>query len=591
MKKTFTQKLIMLLLMIVGANSAWAETVSGTLSFKAQNRITKNDDGTFTSAGNAGNQYALALADLSGLDHFADITKITVEFDAQIKGRLLIGIGDKTTRGTTAGSSSKASYDTTNGLIMRYGTTDGSSVRVNGGTSNANALDVVSHISVTLDRTKSTYSYTITSEDGNTTFFSGSNVATTISNASVIEAYTWNNNLNFALSDVSYTYEYSLSQFSYSISAVDGDGKVLKTLKEGQSEEALTYYKPYIINVDGKYYISESKTHAVEANATNNEVKVTYIENPNIVAAMEVETGAANCTTDGTTAGNYSNGFYGHVNSGKTSALGTLNPGVYTAYAYLAERGDRGIYFRNTNKANTENVLANMNINRNSAAGEYTCEFTLMQSTPVALSGFTANSSTNQSSGIDYVYIVKTGDAKATLEVSSAGWATFCAPADIEVANADEVYYAQAINEESVSLKALKVGTKVKAGEGVLIKTEGEHLFALTSDATPIEGNLLVGVASATELTEGEAYILANTNGNAVFSLCTAGTIAAGKAYIPKTTEAGAPTLKFVVDDATAISQMKKAENKVQNTYNLAGQRVANGYKGIVIKDGKKILR
>lgn len=589
MKQFFTKKLIMLLLMVVGANAAWAETVSGTLSFAAQNRITKNDDGTFTSAGNAGNQYALALADLSGLDHLADITKITVEFDAQITGRLVIGIGDKATRGTTAGTSSKSTYDT-NGLIMRYGKIDNNYVRVNGGTNNSDAIDVISHVSVTLDRTKSTYSYTITSEDGNTTFFSGSNIATTISNASVIEAYTWANSQKFALSDVSYTYEYSLSQFNYSISAVDGDGKVLKTLKEGQSEETVTYYKPYIINVEGKYYISESKTHAVEANATNNEVKVTYIENPNIVAAMEVETGA-NCGQDA--AGNYSNGFYGHVNGGKTSALGTLEPGVYTAYAYLAERGDRGIYFRNTNKANTENVLANMGTVRASAVGEYTCEFTLMQSTPVGLSGYTSGTSTNQSSGIDYVYIVKTGEAKATCTVSSVGWATFCAPADFEVANADEVYYAKSVGESSVLLTALEAGAKVKAGEGVLVKTEGEHSFTLASDATAIEGNLLIGAASATELGEGEAYILANQDGNAVFALCSAGTIAAGKAYLPASI-AGAPTLQFVFDnEATSIQSATEAtvcKPQTTGSYNLAGQRVANGYKGIVIKNGVKVL-
>lgn len=209
-------------LLVGGASHAWADNYSGSVSFAAQNRITNNNDGTFTTANNAGNQYALALADLSGLDNISSASSVTLEFDVTIAGRLLIGIGDKDVRGTTAGTSSKATYDT-NGLVMRYGTTDGTYVRVNGGTNNSNLLNTSSHVTFTLDRTTGKYSYTITYEDGESvvqTGFSGSNIETSVSNATIVEAYSWANNQTFAISDVSYSYEYDPTSFNYTVKAV-----------------------------------------------------------------------------------------------------------------------------------------------------------------------------------------------------------------------------------------------------------------------------------------------------------------------------------------------------------------------------------
>ena len=138
MKKIFT--LLTLMCLCIGVKAA---TASGSVSFAATNRITNNNNGTFTTASNAGNQYALALADLSGLDNIGNATSVTLSFTTTIPSgkRLLVIIGDKTTRGTTANGSSKSTYNT-DGLFMRYGTNDGTNIRVNGGTANNTAADV-----------------------------------------------------------------------------------------------------------------------------------------------------------------------------------------------------------------------------------------------------------------------------------------------------------------------------------------------------------------------------------------------------------------------------------------------------------------
>ena len=49
--------------------------------------------------------------------------------------------------------------------------------------------------------------------------------------------------------------------------------------------------------------------------------------------------------------------------------------------------------------------------------------------------------------------------------------------------------------------------------------------------------------------------------------------------------------VKLMKDDASSISSvMQNAGCRMQNTYNLAGQKVGENYRGIVIKNGKKVL-
>ena len=76
-------------------------------------------------------------------------------------------------------------------------------------------------------------------------------------------------------------------------------------------------------------------------------------------------------------------------------------------------------------------------------------------------------------------------------------------------------------------------------------------------------------------LAAGEAYLLANDGGSAAFLLCEAGTLSAGKAYLPAN-GAKAPSLSIVIDDATAIEGLtaSKPQNLTTSVYNLAGQKM-----------------
>lgn len=191
------------------------------------------------------------------------------------------------------------------------------------------------------------------------------------------------------------------------------------------------------------------------------------------------------------------------------------------------------------------------------------------------------------------VQLLPIAEEGLTATIGFTGYATFCPSFDVNVPEGVEVYTVSALNEESVALAQYE-GDKIKAGEGVILKGADKSVagFAKTTDATAIPGNLLVGATTDKALAAGEAYLLANDGGSAAFLLCEAGTLSAGKAYLPAN-GANAPSLSIVIDDATAIEGLtaSKPQNLTTSVYNLAGQKVGADYKGIVIVNGKKLIK
>ena len=143
----------------MGGGTSWGETISGTVSFEAKSRIASISDGVIKAADNAGNGYALAIADMSGVDKIEKASSVTIEFDVQMASgtRWLVGIGDKATRGEKANGSNSANYNT-EGIFIRFGTSDGNYYRVNGETNNSAAFGVLTHVTFILDRVKKAYS-------------------------------------------------------------------------------------------------------------------------------------------------------------------------------------------------------------------------------------------------------------------------------------------------------------------------------------------------------------------------------------------------------------------------------------------------
>ncbi len=368
----------------------------------------------------------------------------------------------------------------------------------------------------------------------------------------------------------------------YTIVAKAG-GVEIGTAKHGQTFIDGTdkvYISKYMKGTDGTWYKTTEPSYGVVINQTT--IELNY-EKADIDYFFEVE-GLSNIT--GTTAGEYSGGAYCAVKGTKTASLGTLPAGKYIATAYLVERGDRAIVFRYNEEA------ASAPVNKNSAKNEYSVDFTLTAETEVSLGGYTTDKgSTNQSAGIDYIYIKKVGEV-VNLPYE---YNTYCAANDLDFTNNTAVAaYTAQMNDDNTAVMLEQV-YKVPAGEGVILKKLGEDATAvvnLTTDVAPLADNQMKGVKAdmdAEALVADNAYILVNQNFQKVGAEAT-GVLPAGKAYLSLPAEPLASILKmYIVGEPTGVTDVEEAVLPTDNIiYNVQGMRVKKPVKGgLYIVNGK----
>lgn len=298
---------------------------------------------------------------------------------------------------------------------------------------------------------------------------------------------------------------------------------------------------------------------------------------------------------------NMSNGAYSAIAGGKTAELCELPMGEYRVTVYLYERGDRGAFIRDLNNAdNNTNSLCYADINKNSSnLKEYSVTLKLYKTTKIGLSGWTTHNekndtySTNQSAGLDYIYIQRTGDATETVSVSDAGYATYATTNNIVVPNDENVkVMTVTVNEgnSTITLHEIPAKTVIPANTGILVKADpGKHNFVVTSkEGTELTNNLVA--AKEAVPSDGSTYFALTKIGDKVgFAVVNNGVkIPAGKAYLKVP---AATTAKFFSLDgeATGINSVKTA--KADGAYyTLEGVKTTKPVKGLYIHNGKKIV-
>lgn len=197
---------------------------------------------------------------------------------------------------------------------------------------------------------------------------------------------------------------------------------------------------------------------------------------------------------------------------------------------------------------------------------------------------------------------------KAPINVDGKGttyWSTFYASNNRLLPEGVTAYAVKSNNDGRAQLvKVADGGQVIPGGQGYLLSTARENGFCLTpSENAPVEistENLLMGSDEAMTFNDANYtyYILGKsgedfgfywqkgTNGNSVNN-------AAHKAFLRVSTSSGAKFLSFTFgEETTGINGITASDAEQNGTalYNLAGQRVAKGYKGLVIKNGKKYL-
>lgn len=202
---------------------------------------------------------------------------------------------------------------------------------------------------------------------------------------------------------------------------------------------------------------------------------------------------------------------------------------------------------------------------------------------------------------IKSVKIVALNVPEETVTISPSGYSTYAAYYPVDYIKLGLEAYAVKLNtdKKTITLKKIEEGV-VPAGKAVLLKGTPGKSYELTigeGDEAKFDTDLKVsdGTATSSEKTAVAVYGLATVNGQDGFYKAFNGkTIPAKCAYLEVKNSAN-PAKCFSLGDhsgsTTGITSVKnEAAGNNAPMYNLAGQLVDKGYKGIVIKNGKKIV-
>ncbi len=183
----------------------------------------------------------------------------------------------------------------------------------------------------------------------------------------------------------------------------------------------------------------------------------------------------------------------------------------------------------------------------------------------------------------------------ANMTITSAKYATFVAPFDVEIPSGVTAYTVDDVASNGFTLKMTEVtsGTIEKNTPVVLYSesTVNETFYGKTVDGTPTEG-LLTGVYERTTVPNG-SYVLQNNGGKVGFYLVDTSvatpSVNANRAYL--TVPALVKLNAYFFDDGTATAIQSVFDGAESGeVYDIAGRKLGKLQKGVNIVNGKKVL-
>ena len=199
---------------------------------------------------------------------------------------------------------------------------------------------------------------------------------------------------------------------------------------------------------------------------------------------------------------------------------------------------------------------------------------------------------------IKSVKIVALNVPQETVTISPSGYSTYAAYYPVDYSKLDDLKaYTVKLNPEKTEIVMNEVEGVVPAGVAVLLKGKAntDYRLAKAEGWQNVTSDLKLSDGTITSTDKKTVYGLATVNGQDGFYKAPEGkTIPAKCAYLEVAKSAN-PAKCFSLGDhsgsTTGITSVKnEAAGNNAPMYNLAGQLVGKGYKGIVIKNGKKIV-
>ena len=174
-----------------------------------------------------------------------------------------------------------------------------------------------------------------------------------------------------------------------------------------------------------------------------------------------------------------------------------------------------------------------------------------------------------------------------TVQVQSYGWASFIAPAPVQLA-ANTAYVVTAASvANGLTLAAV---TTVPAGTPLLLKGAGEKTVTVIASATAPTTNLL-SVCDGTIASGSYPYVLAKDGTGACFKQWTGNASDLnGRVVLLLNEQVSTRSTYDLDDEMTGVQSVVRETINDNQYYNLAGQRVDHPTKGLYIVNGKKVI-
>ena len=189
------------------------------------------------------------------------------------------------------------------------------------------------------------------------------------------------------------------------------------------------------------------------------------------------------------------------------------------------------------------------------------------------------------------------------LKIAAGEFATYYKDEALYVEDEDaQLYTITSVNGDKANVVQVDVA---KANMPILVKNnsadEKTILLIPTSEQTPDEVSAaeeFVGTLTATQIAASDATTERYAfNGKEFVWVKDAIAVGANRAWleVPTSAAAEAHAIELVFDgETTRILSVENGELKIENydyIYNLSGQRVSKDYKGVVVVNGKKVIR
>lgn len=284
-------------------------------------------------------------------------------------------------------------------------------------------------------------------------------------------------------------------------------------------------------------------------------------------------------------------------NNKKTLTLYVKNTSYLKAYAVTTSATDtRVIKVTATSTEGNSVVASSLTAPKSSAVVSLILDPT--KEYKVVFEGYDKAISNGADVVLHGVRFIPSSSSSSSVTIGDAGFATHASAFAVDYSNRGDGLEAYSVSYSSSSkdLTYTKINGVVEAGKAVILKGKGDYVLESSSEtATVTETGL--ETSDGTKTGAENIYCLANkaSNGVGFYQVSSSVTIPANKAYLeigtPATTHAKYYSIG-IGGNTTGIQAIQQNGVKADGImYSLSGQKVGANYKGIVICNGKKMIK